>query len=251
MFHCLYCNTFTLVSSSSGGQAILVRRDSQLRVGDFTHHPDGRAIALELTYRDTIGTLEVQVAVGLDQFQARHLCPILRCTEAELCAVIPWRVDVMPPLTVTIDSTKRILRQAGRSTPFRDLVGYFMIEWLHDDQPQWVVGFIQQVSAGVPLRAIVHGDLYALPTKIPHGPIVNARPLLNLTTIWKLVSAHIADQCIPLLARAGVLPCTQFALHASSSVADLLGVLHDDIWFSFFRQRRVCLVVDDVQVCSA
>ena len=32
---------------------------------------------------------EVQAAVGLDQFRARHLRPILRCTEAELCAVIP------------------------------------------------------------------------------------------------------------------------------------------------------------------
>ena len=42
---------------------------------------------------------EVQAAVGLDQFLARHLRPILRCTEADPCAVIPWRVDVIdaPP----------------------------------------------------------------------------------------------------------------------------------------------------------
>ena len=103
------------------------------------------------------------------------------------------------------------------------------------------------MSAGVPLRAIVHGDFYALPTKKPHGPIVNARPLLNFTTMWKLGGAHIADQYVPLLARAGVLPCTQFALHTSSNVADLLRVLHDYIWFGFFRQRCVCLVVDDVR----
>ena len=68
-----------------------------------------------------------------------------------------------------------------------------MIEWLHDDELQWVVSFIQQVSAGVPLRAIVHGDFYALPAKIPHGPIVNSRPLFNFTTMLKLVGAHIAD----------------------------------------------------------
>ena len=42
------------------------------------------------------------------------------------------------------------------------------------------------------------------------------------------------DQYVPLLARAGVLPCTQFALHPSSSVANLLRVLHDYIWFNFF-----------------
>ena len=108
-----------------------------------------------------------------------------------------------------------------------------MIEWLHDDQLQRVESFIQRVSAGVPLRAIFHGEFYALPAKMPHGPIVNARPLLNFTTMWKLVGAHIADQDVPLLARAGLLPCTQFAFHASSSLADLLQVLHDYIRFNF------------------
>ena len=53
MFHCLCWHTFTVVSSSSAGVAILVCRGSQLRVGDFTHHPDGTAIVLELAYRDT------------------------------------------------------------------------------------------------------------------------------------------------------------------------------------------------------
>ena len=169
---------------------------------------------------------EVQAAVGLDQFRARHLRPILRCTEADLCAVIPWRVNVMPPLT---DSARRILQKARRSTPFRDLVEYCMIEWLRDDQLQWIVNFIRQVTAEVPLRTLVHGDFYALPATMPHGPIVNARPLLNFTTMWKLIGAHIADQYVPLVARAGVLPCPQFALHASSSVVDLLRVLHDYI----------------------
>ena len=69
-----------------------------------------------------------------------------------------------------------------------------------------MVEFLQSVSAGVPLRALVHGDFYALPAKVPHGPIANARPLLNFATTWKLVRAHIAHQYVPLLARAGVLP---------------------------------------------
>ena len=65
--------------------------------------------------------------------------------------------------------------------------------------------------------------------------------------MWKLVGAHIASQYVPLLAQAGVLPRTQFALHASSSVADLLRVLHDYFWFRFHRRKCVCLVVDDVR----
>ena len=190
--------------------------------------------------------LEVQAAVGLDQFRTHHLRPILRDTLEELCAVVPWRVTVMPSLVLTIDSVRTALRKARKSTPYRDLIEYCMIEWLRDTELQWVVEFLRSVSARVPLWALVHGDFYALPAKVPHGPIVNARPLLNFITRLILVGAHIAHRYVPLLARAGVLPCIRFALHASSSVADLLHVLHDYIWFRFFRRQRVCLVVDDV-----
>ena len=93
---------------------------------------------------------EVQATVGVDQFRARHLRPILRRTEAEVCAAIPWRVDVMPPLTVTIDSTRRILRKAQRSTLFRYLVEYCMVEWLHDHQLQWVVGRVGSRQSPAP-----------------------------------------------------------------------------------------------------
>ena len=43
--------TFAKVASSSALAAILVRRDSHLHVGDFIHHPEGRAIVLELVYK--------------------------------------------------------------------------------------------------------------------------------------------------------------------------------------------------------
>ena len=153
----------------------------------------------------------------------------------------------MPSLLVTIASDRAVLRKARKSTPFRDLIAYCMIQWLCDEELQYMVEFLQSVSTCVPLRALVHGDIYALPAKVPHGPIVNARPLLNFTTMWKLIGAHIAHQYVPLLARAGVLPCTEFTLHASSSVANLLRVLHDYVWFRFFRRKYVCLVVDDVR----
>ena len=77
---------------------------------------------------------EVQAAVGVDQFRARHSRPILRYTQEELCAVVPWRTAVMPPLVVTIDSVKWVLRKARKSTPFGDLIQYCMIEWLHDTE---------------------------------------------------------------------------------------------------------------------
>ena len=50
VFHYLAWHTFTKVASSSAGVAIVVRRGSHLHLGDFMHHPEGRAIVLELVY---------------------------------------------------------------------------------------------------------------------------------------------------------------------------------------------------------
>ena len=56
---------------------------------------------------------EVQVAVGLDQFRARHPRPILRCTGEELCGIVSCRVAIMPSLVVTIDSVRVVLIRLG------------------------------------------------------------------------------------------------------------------------------------------
>ena len=161
---------------------------------------------------------------------------------------LPWYRGGRPSCPLWwFDSDKTLLRKARKSIPVRDLIKYCMIEWLHDTELQWVVEFLQSVSTRVPLRGLVHVDFYALPAKVPHGPIVNARPFLNFTTMWKLVGAHVAHEYVSVLARAGLRPCTQLASHASSSVAVLLRVLHDYLCSRFFRRRCVCLVVDDVR----
>ena len=75
----------------------------------------------------------------------------------------------MPSLVVTIDSVKTVLRKARKSTSFRDPIEYCMIEWLRDMELQWVVEFLQNLSTGVPLRALVHGGFYALLAKVPRA----------------------------------------------------------------------------------
>ena len=150
-------------------------------------------------------------------------------------------------LVVTIDSARVVLRNARKFTPFHDPVKYCMTEWSREEDLKWVVEFLQSASTGLPLRGLLHGDCYALPPKVLHGPIGNARPLLNFTTMWKLVGVHIASQYVPLLARAWILPCTQLALHASSTIVDLLHVPHDYVSFRLLRRKRVCLVVDDIR----
>ena len=81
-----------------------------------------------------------------------------------------------------------------------------MFECLHDTQLHRVLDFIRNVAAGVPLIALVHSDFYPLPAKTAHAPTANPRPLLNFSTMWKLVGAHIADKCVPLLAQMGCCP---------------------------------------------
>ena len=72
---------------------------------------------------------------------------------------------------------------------------------------------------------LLQGYLYALPNKLLHSPVSNARPLLNTTTVWKLVAMVIAAHYLPLLCKQGVIPLTQFDLHKKSSAVDLLRVL--------------------------
>ena len=76
VFHCLYWNTFTLVTSSSAGVAILVRRDSQPHIGDFVHHPEGKAIVLELVYKGT--PVQVVNVYMSTKGTAKEYCPLLQ-----------------------------------------------------------------------------------------------------------------------------------------------------------------------------
>ena len=64
-------------------------------------------------------------------------------------------------------------------------------------------------------------ETYAPPNKNPHGPVSNARPLMNLTTAWQLVAMTIVTHYLPLLRQRNVIPLTKFALYRQSSAVDL------------------------------
>ena len=82
MFHCLYWHTFTVVSSSPAGVALLVHPDLQLCIGDFTQHPDDRANVLELTYQDTF--IQVVNASVSAKGTAKEKRPLLQWLRAHL-----------------------------------------------------------------------------------------------------------------------------------------------------------------------
>ena len=82
VFHCLCCHTFTVVSSSSAGVAILFRRDSQLHIGDFVHHLEGRAIVLELVPKGT--PVQVVNAYMSAEGTAKEYRPLLQWLRAHV-----------------------------------------------------------------------------------------------------------------------------------------------------------------------
>ena len=87
-FHCLYWHTFTNVTSSSAGVAIPVRRDSHLHIGDFMHHPKGRAIVLELVYKDVpIQVVNVYMSA---KGTSKEYCPLLHWVRAHVAPDSQW-----------------------------------------------------------------------------------------------------------------------------------------------------------------
>ena len=77
----------------------------------------------------------------------------------------------------------------------------------------------------------MHGDFYALLSKVPHGPIANAKPLLDFTTMWKLITVHIDNQYIPPAYSIWCLALYSVYFACSILYGNLLCVLHDFMWF--------------------
>ena len=84
MFHYLYWHTFIVAFSSSAGVAILFRQDSQRHIGDLLHHPEGKAIVLELVYKGTpVQVVNVHICAkgttkeyrSLPQWLCAHVAP--------------------------------------------------------------------------------------------------------------------------------------------------------------------------------
>ena len=94
---------------------------------------------------------------------------------------------------------------------------------------------------------LYQGDFYALPNKLPHGPIANARPLLNFATMWKMLSGCVNNHLAPFLCAAEIIPTTKFALLGGSSTVDLLRVLHDYTESRWAQNLAVILLMDDVR----
>ena len=185
--------------------------------------------------------------VALDQFRQRHLSPPLYMNRNDILQWVQWDPPQFPPLTLTVSFLRKVLKKFPRSTPFRNLLEARMVNFLSDSQLLHLVQLYNTWLAGGDMDGIYWGDFYALPNKLPHGPIANARPLLNFHTLWKIFSASIKKHVTHLLCQSQVIPVTQFALWGKSSANDVLRVIHDHVNDRWYRNLTVFLVLDDIR----
>ena len=191
--------------------------------------------------------IELHGLVGMDQFRQRRLAPPL-CMEAEhIQYYMKWSPLTIPDIQFTAQMMRYTLSNASHTPPYQDLLEYKFLCFLSDTPLERLAQIYDRWYHGEYLHTVFQGDFYALPNKIPHGPIANARPLLNFTTIWKAFSACLKQFFTPILCAAHVISPSQFALHGGASALDMLRVIHDHILDRWFADLLVCMVFDDVR----
>ena len=190
---------------------------------------------------------ELHGLIGMDHFRQRHLAPPLRMEAKHTQYYMQWSPLTVPDIRFTTQMIKHTLSNASHTTPCQDLLEYEFLCFLSDKQLERLSQIYNRWYNGEHLHKVCQGDFYALPNKIPHGPIANARPLSNFTTIWKFFSACLKQFLTPIFCTAHVIAPSQFALHGGASAIDTLRVIHDHILDRWFADLLVCMVFDDVR----
>ena len=126
---------------------------------------------------------ELHGLIGMDQFRQRHLAPSLRMEAEHIQYYMQWSPLPVPDIGFTTQMIKHTLSNASHTTPYQDLLEYKFLRFLSDKQLERLAQIYNRWYGGKYLHKVFQEDFYALPNKIPHGPIANARPLLNFTTI--------------------------------------------------------------------
>ena len=122
-----------------------------------------------------------------------------------------------------------------------------MLRYLWDEHLQMLADICRHWLSGEEMTCLYWGDFYALPNKVPEGPMANACPLLTFHTLWKVFSTMLKQHLSERLCEAELIPKTPFALRGKSSATDLIPVLHDFILDCWFHGKCAYTVMDDIR----
>ena len=143
--------------------------------------------------------LHQQAAVAPDQLRQRHLTPLEALSFTRVQAITGWAGGSLgQPPRATIANLRAIIHQAAATVPYHDLLEYRLFGQLEDAQFTVIVDLINGILSGAPVPQAHSADFINLPTKTPHGPIANSRPLTR-----QGVEAHGRPPQRPLQARPG------------------------------------------------
>ena len=156
----------------------------------------------------------------MDQFRQRtFVAPPFYMSQLDMRKYLPWQLVTLPRLELSGRILRQVSRESPDSTPFPDRLEYRFLRIPADEHLDGLAQMYQRWYQGEDITSIFRGDFYAPPNKLPHGPIANARPLLNFTMLWKVFSSVLKRYLTPVLCASGVIQPLQFALYGGSSVA--------------------------------
>ena len=207
-----------------------------------------QTIRIEPTYVSGVSpSVEFFGVIDMDQFRQRHLSPPFYMHRSDIQKYLSWQPINLPHFELNGRILRSVLLDSPDSMPFHDHLEYRFLRILTDEHLGRLAQLYLRWYHGENITSIFQGDFYALPNKVPHGPIANVRPLLNFTTLWKVFSSVLKRYVTRALCHSRVIPLLQFALYGGSSAVDVLRVVHDHVLDRWFHGLSALLMLDDVR----
>jgi hypothetical protein len=186
----------------------------------------------------------IQAQITADQVRARHLSATCYATVPMVTEWTGWvaRPILLPVITIRI--LDKVIRKLGTTAPYHDLISHPMIKMMGPEHKLILLAYINQSLREGAANAALRGDFYPLLKKLPHIFVSKTRPIVNMTTLWKLIASCLKVYLQPVFLEQGLIPLTQMALHGSTSA--LMRVLHDWIWWRWQHGKTAWFLLDDV-----
>ena len=185
-------------------------------------------------------------AVAPDQLRSRHGAPAVSLSLNDVRRITGWTPSPMPRPVVTVRLLRELLAHTKTSSPYHDGITYSILSCLSDDMLEIVVHIINACFTTGNPHDIPAAEFYALHTKPPHFFMATCRPILNMATLWKLLTLTGSHFIVRHIVSQGTTPPCQFAQYPHSSSADVSRVLHDTVLHWWETTGEFWMVSDDV-----
>ena len=181
-------------------------------------------------------------AVTLNQLRSRHGAPAFTYPLAEMKYITKWKPNPMPKQVVTVALLRELLAHTKKTSPYHDGVTYSILASLSDEMLEVLVEIMHAYFYTGNPSGIPEAEFLALRNKF----ISTCHPILNMVTLWKLLTLTGSHFVVKHVVGQGIIPRCQFAQYPHSSSADVLRVLHDTALSQWETTGEFWMVFDDI-----